>query len=216
MASKRPSIQKRFARVLNVIGASSRLRRGAQLQGLTLADVARDIPTFRLFRQLCAADLLDCWFNDRDTGVRSVHHRKETWLRLYRHWYARLGASGDPPAIRITALDNSGFYTITPDTERRSADDHWRRLMAAGRALNIPDAVLEAFRSANEHYSEKAEIAGASPNTVENAGRSVSTRQCAKPFEAQAAAPQHTAGSLHAQLNGQPIKKPLATRTEPK
>lgn len=146
-------LRQKYARVVIVVGASARLKRGAQLQGATLADVASEIESFRDFCRLCREDLRDAWFNDSEhTGPRTVYNRCDTWERLYRHWYAARGTPNNPCAIDISAADRSGSYRIKPAVERRTEDGHWLRLMREGRSLHIPQALLDAFQSATAHY----------------------------------------------------------------
>ena len=153
-------LRQKYARVIVVVGATARLKRGAQLQGATLADVAAEIESFKDFSRLCREDLRDAWFNDSEyKGPRTVYNRCETWERLYRHGHVARGTPHDPPAIDISAADRSGSYQIKPAAERRTADSHWQRLLRAGRALHIPQAQLDAFQAANEHHYEEWERA---------------------------------------------------------
>ena len=153
-------LRQKYARVIIVVGATARLKRGAQLQGATLADVAAQIESFNDFSRLCREDLRDAWFNDSEhKGPRTVYNRCDTWERLYRHWHAARSTPNDPPAIDISAADRSGSYQIKPATERRTAESQWQRLLRAGHALHIPQAQLNAFQAANEHHYEAWEKA---------------------------------------------------------
>ena len=146
-------LRQKYARVITVVGATARMRHGIRQQGLTLADVAQDILTFRDFSMLCREDMRDAWINDSERRTpRTTGNRVDTWERLYAHWYARRGTSGEPPAIRVRAQDRQGTYTVEPAEERRSEERLWSDFMRKTRALHIPQHLSDAFRRATEHY----------------------------------------------------------------
>ena len=152
-------ILKRYARVIAVVGGAARFRRNAKWQSVTLADAAREIPGYREFCKLCSADMLDTWFNDRDSNVRTTDNRCETWERLYRHWYGHHGAKEHPPAIRVRSVGRTGAYVVEAAIERRSAERIWGKAAKALREAKLPEHVIDQIQRDNEHYYEEHEAA---------------------------------------------------------
>ena len=164
------SILKRYARVIAVVGGATRFRRDAKWQGLTLADVARDIPKYREFCRLCSADMQDTWFNDRDNNVRTTDNRCETWERLYLHWHGHHGTAEHPPAIRVRSVSRTGSYVVEPDIEGRSAERVWSKAAKALREAKLPEHVIDQIQRDNEHYYEEFEAASAQAAAPPNEG----------------------------------------------
>ena len=155
-------LRQQYTRVIRVVGATARLRHGAHLQGLTLADVAGDILTYCDFCLLCREDMRDAWINDSEHRTpRTTGNRVDTWERLYGHWYARRGSSGEPVAIMVRAQDRLGTYTVEPAPERGSEERLWQAVMKNTRALQIPQSLSDQFRRATEHYYREWQAAQA-------------------------------------------------------
>ena len=188
-------ILKRYPRVIAVVSGASRFRGDAKLQGVTLADVAPEIPKFREFCSLCSADMFDTWCNDRDRKVRTTDNRCDTWERFYRHWYAHHGTKEHPPAIKVRSVGRTGSYVVAAAIERRSAERLWSSVAKACRAAKIPQHIIEEFQRANEHFFAEYEAAALA--------------------SASAAAPGAAAGTPPGTPSSTPPTKSLASPTNP-
>ena len=161
-------LRQKYARVIVVVGATARLKRGAQLQGATLADVAAQIESFNDFSRLCREDLRDAWFNDSEhKGPRTVYNRCETWERLYRHWHAARGTSNDPLAIDISAAD--GAAVIKSNLQPSAA-----RPIAIGSASCAPGAHSTSRKLSSTRFRPPM-------NTTTKRGKGLSPRRPPKP-----------------------------------
>ena len=141
----------RYARVLALVGAGAQYRRTRQSQHGSLEEAGRAIHTLTDFRQLCALDLRETWCHDRDFKVRTVHHRVETWERVYAHWRKWRGGPAYGPVIIIAAIDKSGTYSIRISDEQRSSDERlWDKFEAVCKELMAPPHLVAGFRSACE------------------------------------------------------------------
>lgn len=167
------NIQKRYARVIALIGNGAHAREDRKSQRELLEEAGREIETLTDFRRLCTAELRDRWFMDRDTKVRTVHHCVETWTSVYRYWYKYHGSPNDHPEVTISAVDRTGTYQVTPIPERRtSAARLWDTIENTSAKLNLPTELVAQFRRDGEIALIQACNAKAESSKVEPLAKS--------------------------------------------
>ena len=118
------------AQVLAAVRACAQGRANAAQHKELLAERARLIPTFHVFRSLVLEDLRAAYDEDRQNKTRSAKNRRLSWLALYKPFAVLRGIK---KALDIKALDRSGNYQC--ELVEREAPDEWRPLCKVRRGL---------------------------------------------------------------------------------
>ena len=140
------------AQVLAAVRACAQGRANAAQHKELLAERARLIPTFHVFRALVLEDLRAAYDEDRLNKTRSAKNRRSSWLALYKPFAALRDIK---KALDIKALDRSGNYQC--ELIEREAPDEWRRFIKLGAGYGITEAQLMAlYQRAQEQNQKRA------------------------------------------------------------
>ena len=115
------------AQVFAAVRACAQGRANAAQHQELLAERARLIPTFDVFRALVLEDLRAAYDEDRLHKTRSAKNRRLSWLALYKPFAALLDIK---KALDIKALDRSGNYQS--ELVEREAPHEWHRFVKLG------------------------------------------------------------------------------------
>ena len=115
------------AQVFAAVRACAQGRANAAQHQELLAERARLIPTFHVFRALVLEDLRAAYDEDRLHKTRSAKNRRLSWLALYKPFAALRDIK---KALDIKALDRSGNYQS--ELVEREAPDKWHRFVKLG------------------------------------------------------------------------------------
>ena len=128
------------AQVLAAVRACAQGRANAAQHKALLAERARLIPTFHVFRSLVLEDLRAAYEEDRLNKTRSARNRRLSWLALYKPFAALRNIK---KVLDIKALDRSGNYECV--LVEREAPDEWNRFVKLGAGYGITEADLYAL-----------------------------------------------------------------------
>ena len=140
------------AQVLAAVRACAQGRANAAQYKALLAERARLIPTFHVFRSLVREDLRAAYGEERLNKTRSAKNRRSSWLALYKPFAALRDIK---KVLDIKALDRSGNYQC--ELIEREAPDEWRRFVKLGAGYGITEAQLMAlYQRAQEQNQKRA------------------------------------------------------------
>ena len=140
------------AQVLAAVRACAQGRANAAQHKALLAERARLIPTFHVFRALVLEDLRAAYDEDRLNNTRSAKNRRSSWLALYKPFAALRDIK---KALDIKALDRGGNYQC--ELIEREAPDEWRRFVKLGAGYGITEAQLMAlYQRAQDQIQKRA------------------------------------------------------------
>ena len=140
------------AQVPAAVRACAQGRANAAQHKELLAERARLILTFHVFRSLVLEDLRIAYGEDRLNKTRSAKNRRSSWLALYKPFAALRDIK---KALDIKALDRSGNYQC--ELIEREPPDEWRRFVKLGAGYGITEAQLMAlYQRAQEQNRKRA------------------------------------------------------------
>ena len=144
-----------FAFVFRTVGMGAHLSVNTRVQAAALQRSAAEIPNWRTFRRLCAADISDVWANaigDRNTIVQN---RKNTWQRLFRR-FAKLHKL--PSQLRFYSTGGGGMYSLSYVDDQRSNDSKWEQFTEAAAEVGMTDGLLNILQ---QHFERDGSLARA-------------------------------------------------------
>ena len=120
-----------------------------------LAQLARLIPDFAVFRLLCLEDIRLAWIEDREQQTRRARSRRLAWQHLFKP-FARIHRITQ--RLSIKALDRQGNYACSlADYE---LPDPWDTFMSLGLNLGIPRHNLAALYTKTDQAKQSAALIG--------------------------------------------------------
>ena len=138
------------ARVFAAVRECAAGRATAAQHKKLLAERARLIPTFHVFRSLVLEDLREAYIEDRQNKTREAKYRRLAWLTLFRHFAKRNRIS---QALKIQALDHSGNYAC--ELLDQEAPDQWGKLVKLAAGFGIDEAELMVLYQHAQERSRK-------------------------------------------------------------
>ena len=128
----------RKAQVFAAVRANAGARANAAQHQKLLAERARLIPDFHVFRALVLEDLRQAYQDDRLHKTRAAKNRRLSWTALYKPFAALRGID---QALCIQALDRSGNYRCEL-IDAVPPPDQWQRFVKLGAVYGITEAQL--------------------------------------------------------------------------
>ena len=140
------------AQVFAAVRACAGMRANAQQHKRLLADRARLIRNFHVFRSLVQEDLREAYIEDRQNKTRTAANRRRAWMNLFKPF---AGLRGIKQAMAINALDRQGIYEC--ELVDKESPGHWDKLVKLAAEYGLTEAYLLAgYRHAQEARTKRA------------------------------------------------------------
>ena len=120
-----------------------------------LAQLARLIPDFSVFRILCLEDIQYAWIEDRKQKTRYARSRRLAWRYLFKP-FAQI--HGITQTLSIKALDRQGNYACALVDHK--APSRWDTFMSLGLNLGIPQHDLDVLYAKTDEAQQPAALTG--------------------------------------------------------
>lgn len=140
------------AQIFAAVRANATGRANAAQHQKLLAERARLIPTFHVFRSLVLEDLRVAYNEDRLNKTRAAKNRRLSWMALYKPFAALRGIN---KALLIQAIDRGGNYRC--ELIDKIQPDLWQQFIKLGAGYGITETELDAlYRRAQARGQQRA------------------------------------------------------------